>query len=250
MMYTVKQLSDLAGVSVRTLHYYDQIDLLKPDTYGDNGYRYYGDNALLRLQQILFFKELDFSLEKIASIVGNPDFDMIGALRTHKKALQQRMARLDRLIHTVDQTIEHIEGVHKMNQNELFDGFSEEQQAEYEEEAVQRWGDSVKESSRKWKAYSAEKKASIMAEGSAVYLDLVANLDKAPDNPIVQAIIARWHQHIRYFYEPTPEVLLGLANAYTDDPAFASFFAKIDPNLAMYFKQAVPIYVESIAVKG
>jgi DNA-binding transcriptional MerR regulator len=249
-MYTVKQLSDLAGVSVRTLHYYDAIGLLKPEQVRDNGYRYYGNESLLRLQQILFFKELDFSLEDIAEIVGNPDFDMIGALRTHKSALQQRVQRLNKLIHTVDQTIEHINGSQAVEQKDLFAAFTDEQQAVYEKEAYQRWGDSVKESSLRWKSHSAEKRAAIMREGSVIYTDLVAHLESAPDNPEVQTIIARWHQHLRYFYEPTPDVLLGLANAYSDDPAFAEFFTKIHPDLAAYFKLAVPIYVESIAVRS
>src|SRR5207247_1449009 len=130
-MYTVKQLSDLAGVSVRTLHYYDEIGLLKPECYGANGYRFYGDEALLRLQQILFFKELDFSLDEISEIVSNPGFDMIAALRTHKKALQQRQTKLSRLIRTVDQTIQHLQGTAKMEQADMFEGFSEEQQEEY-----------------------------------------------------------------------------------------------------------------------
>ena len=114
MRYTVKQLSDAAGVSPRTLHFYDQIGLLKPDAYGENGYRYYGEAALLRLQQILFFKELDFSLVDIKTTIDRPGFDTLQALRTHRETLQERLVRLSRLIQTVDRTILHIKGELKM----------------------------------------------------------------------------------------------------------------------------------------
>ena len=89
-MYTVKEIAELAGVSPRTLHYYDQIGLLEPTSHGENGYRYYGQDALLKLQQILFFKELDFSLEEINAIISSPDFDVLYALQVHKTSLQQR----------------------------------------------------------------------------------------------------------------------------------------------------------------
>lgn len=90
MTYTVKQLSDLAGVSIRTLHYYDEIGLLKPSLYGENGYRYYGQEALLRLQQILLYREIDMSLKAIKEIVTNPEYDVLDALEGHKKALGKK----------------------------------------------------------------------------------------------------------------------------------------------------------------
>ncbi|HEX7975780.1 MAG TPA: MerR family transcriptional regulator [Anaerolineales bacterium] len=98
MGYTVKQLSGLAGVSARTLHYYDEIGLLHPEQVGQNGYRYYGEGSLLRLQQILFYKELDLSLQEIREILDQPDFDLVRALESHRTALQRRQRRLDRLI--------------------------------------------------------------------------------------------------------------------------------------------------------
>ncbi len=105
MSYTVKQLSDLAGVSIRTLHYYDEINLLKPEAVGANGYRYYGDESLLKLQQILFYRELGLELSGITDIVNRPDFDVQTALESHRKSLQGRVERLNRLIATVDDTI-------------------------------------------------------------------------------------------------------------------------------------------------
>src|SRR5512144_51861 len=106
-MFTVRQLSKLAGVTPRTLHHYDAIGLLKPSRVGENGYRYYGDESLLRLQQILFYRELGISLDDIKKIMGRRAFDVLGALHSHKDALQKQVARLNRLINTVDNTINH-----------------------------------------------------------------------------------------------------------------------------------------------
>jgi DNA-binding transcriptional MerR regulator len=246
MEYTVRQLARLAGVSVRTLHYYDETGLLRPARVGSNGYRHYGAAAVLRLQQILLYKELGLSLDEIAAALDEPGFDLLNALRAHRRALQQRLGRLRRLLQTVDHTIEHLKGNTNMDTKDLFTGFSDAEQAELEREAEARWGESVRESSRKWKAYSAEKKAAIMAEGRDVYLDLVALLDQSPGSPAVQAVIARWHQHMRYFFEPTVEVLRGLATGYNDDPRFKATFDKIHPNLAPFIRSAVEVYCDRL----
>ena len=136
-MFTVKQLSKLAGVTPRTLHHYDEIGLLKPSRVGDNGYRYYGEESVLRLQQILFYRELDIPLEEIKKIMGRRDFDVLGALQTHKDALKKQVTRLNRLIDTVDNTINHLKGNTTMSDKAYFEGFSEEEQEKYAAEAEQ-----------------------------------------------------------------------------------------------------------------
>src|SRR5512134_3722291 len=115
-MLTVKQLSKLAGVTPRTLHHYDEIGLLKPSRVGENGYRYYGEESLLRLQQILLYRELDLPLEDIRKIMGRRDFDVLGALQSHKDALQNQVTRLNRLLGTVDNTIQHLKGEKPMSE--------------------------------------------------------------------------------------------------------------------------------------
>src|SRR5690606_28913210 len=114
MKYTVKQLADLAGVTPRTLHYYDQIGLLRPTWLGDNGYRYYTEESVLRLQQIMFYRELDFSLNEIQAILDEPEFDLLEALKSHKRLLQQRLGRLSELIQTIDRTVLHLQGAKTM----------------------------------------------------------------------------------------------------------------------------------------
>jgi DNA-binding transcriptional MerR regulator len=245
-MLTVKQLSKLAGVTPRTLHHYDEIGLLKPSRVGDNSYRYYGEEAVLQLQQILFYRELGIPLEDIKKIMGRRDFDVMGALRSHKEALQKQVTRLNRLIHTVDNTINHLKGNTIMSEKSLFEGFSEEEQEKYAAEAEELYGsESVRESNRKWKAYPAAKKEAIMAEGKAIYTDMIAAIPKGASSPETQAIVERWRKHLEYFWTPNLDQLLALANGYNDDPRFKANFDKLDPQLAGFIREAVQLYVNA-----
>ena len=244
-VYTVKQLSKLAGVSVRTLHYYDQIGLLEPSSLGANGYRYYGEEALLRLQQILFYRELELSLSEIKAVVGRPDFDVLTALRSHKVALLGRVERLNRLIQTVDNTIDHLKGNENMSAKKIFEGFSEEEQEKYALEAEQMYDpETVRASNRRWKAYPPAEKERILGEGKAIYADLIAAIPKGADNEDVQALIAAWHRHMQYFWSPNDEQLLGLAEMYNTDSRFRANFDSMDPKLAGFMRDAVKVYVE------
>ena len=169
----------MAGVTPRTLHHYDDIGLLKPTRVGENGYRYYAEEALLKLQQILFYRELGFPLDDIKKIMGRRDFDVLGALQSHKDALQKQAVRLNRLLVTVDNTIQHIKGEKIMSQKGLFEGFSEEEQEKYALEAEQLYDpETVRESNRKWKSYSAAKKETIMAEGRQIYQDMIEDTEE------------------------------------------------------------------------
>ena len=245
-MYTVKQLSTLAGVTPRTLHHYDQIGLLKPESIGENGYRYYGEKSMLRLQQILFYRELDMPLDEIKKIMGRRDFDVLAALENHKLELQKRIRRLSHLIETVDKTINHLKGENIMSPKGLFEGFSEEQQEEYARQAEQMYDpETVRASNRKWKSYSAEKKQAILDEGKQVYLDMIAAMPKGADSPEVQAIVERWRKHMDYFWTPNLDQLLGLATMYGQSPDFKANFDQMHPDLADFMKEAVMVYVEA-----
>ena len=244
-MYTVKQLSKLAGVSVRTLHYYDEIGLLKPSSLGNNGYRYYSDKALFRLQQILFYREMDLDLLKIKTVIDDKSFDLVTALQSHRLALQEKINRLQALIQTVDTTIMHIIGEVNMSKTKIFEGFSEEKQKQYEQEAKKLWGeDSVGKSVKLWNSYSPQQKEQIKQEGGAIYTDLIASMSKSPESAEVQAILKCWHQHLRYFYEPTLEVLRGLGNAYNEHPDFNATFTAMHPDLPAFLQKAINRYVD------
>ena len=245
-MYTVKQLSDMAGVTPRTLHHYDQIGLLKPSAVGGNGYRYYEEEALYRLQQILFYRELDLPLDNIKKIMGRRDFDVLSALQSHRFALQGQVERLNRLIQTVDKTILHLKGEQKMSPKNLFDGFTEEEQNHYEAQAMQMYDpEMVKASNRKWKNYSAAEKEKIGVEGQAIYQDMIAAMDKSAEAPEVQAIVGRWRKHIEYFWLPDNDQLLGLADLYNTSPEFFQNFEATKPGLAAFMKKAIAVYVKN-----
>jgi MerR family transcriptional regulator, thiopeptide resistance regulator len=248
-MYTVKQLSDLADISVRTLHYYDEIDLLKPTQVGTNSYRYYDDAALLRLQQILFYREIGFELLQIKEILDAPDFDLISALRSHRTVLQDKIARLKNLINTVDSTIMHVTGEINMSKKRLFEPFSEEKQKEYEREARLQYGpENVNESIKRWNSYTQEQRDAIMEEGSLIYQDIVKALEAEidPHSDVVQAMLDRWQNHLRYFYEPNLDVLRGLGELYNTEPGFIETFQKMHVRLPEYLQTAIAHYVDEL----
>lgn len=245
-MFTVKQLAKLAGITPRTLHYYDKIGLLKPSQVGGNGYRYYADESLLRLQQILLYRELGMPLEIIKEILDSPDFEVQVALVKHRSALRQRITHLERLVQTVDHTIAHLRGEINMSDKQLFEPFNEEQVAEYEKEAAEMYDpETVKASYKKWRNYTTADKQRIGEEGNAVYRDLLAAMPKGAASPEVQACIERWRRHMDYFWTPNLEQLLGLADLYNDDPRFRLNYDKIDPRLAPFMREAVKVYVKN-----
>lgn len=257
-MYTVKQLSDLAGVSVRTLHYYDEFGLLRPSKIGTNGYRYYDDAAVLRLQQILFYRELGMELAQVRDLLDQPGFDLTAALHAHRSALQGKIQRLQSLVQTVDDTLKHLSGEdeamgkkdkNKDDKKKLFKGFSEKKQKEYEREARLQYGpDIVNESVARWEGYGKAKQAEIMAEAGDIYTDLVAAMkDGLPaGSETVNAILRRWHDNIRYFYEPTLDILRGLGTHYNTDPAFQKTFRKFHDDLPAYLEQVIVAYVDEL----
>ncbi len=248
-MYTVKQLADLAHISVRTLHYYDTIGLLAPSQIGANGYRYYDEDAVLKLQQILFFRELDVSLSAIKAILDRPDFDVVTALHAHRAALHDRMERLNTLIQTVDSTILHLTGEVAMSKKKLFTGFTAEEEERYTEQARELYGaDEVNASYKRWNSYTPQQKDAIKAEGGAIYADIAAAIEsgQSPDSADVQACVARWHQHLRYFYEPSIERLRGLGQLYVDSPDFAANLSQFHAELPAFMQRAITIYCDGL----
>ena len=243
-MFTVKQLSTLAGVTPRTLHHYDQIGLLKPSQIGENGYRYYGEDAALRLQQILFYRELGLPLDDIKKIMGRRDFDVLAALENHKAEIQKRTVRLQRLIETVDNTISYLKGQKIMDNKQIFYGFTPEEEEKYAREAEQMYDPKiVRESNRKWKAYGKQKQQSILDEGKKIYVEMIAVMPNGASSPEAQALVERWRAHMDYFWTPSLEQLSSLAEMYVNDPRFRANFDAMDTQLADFMLEAVTFYV-------
>jgi hypothetical protein len=173
--------------------------------------------------------------------MGRRDFDVLGALQSHKDALKKQVARLNRLINTVDNTINHLKGKDIMNEKEYFEGFSEAEQEKYALEAEELYGaEGVRASMKKWKGYSAEEKKRIMEEGS-----MIAAMPKGANSPEAQVIVERWRKHMEYFWTPNLDQLLALANGYVEDPRFKATFDKMHPELAKFMREAIRNYVEN-----
>ena len=246
-MHTVKKVSKLAGVSVRTLHYYDEIGLLKPSSVGANGYRHYDDAALFRLQQILLYREMDIELAQIRRILDDEAFDPFTALEQHRATLTRKIERLGTLIETVDTTLFHLLGEINMSNKHIFDGFNEEKQKQYEQQAIKEYGkESVQASMKRWNRYSKAEQAAIKQEGGAIYADIVANMEQGPQSAEVQALLGRWHQHLRHFYEPSMARLRGLGSSYHEHPDFNATFAAMHPELPAFLQQAINHYVDEL----
>ena len=241
--YTVNRLAKLAGVTHRTLHYYDQIGLLKLSRYRENGYRSYGEKEFLKPQQILFFGELDFGLEEINSILSRPYFDYVEAHKSHRKLLAKKSRRLKELIGTVDATIEKLKGEREMDIKEYYEGFSDEQIARYRNEVRQRWGeDTLKESDVRLLKMGKKKFKEIQAQGGRIFHGLADNMEKGPESPEVQKLVAEWRQWLENFHHYSEEGILGLGQMYSGHPEFASFFAKYHEDLPEFFTKAVEYY--------
>lgn len=246
MAYTVKAVSDLAGVSIRTLHHYDEIGLLKPTESTASGYRLYTSEDLERLQQVLFFRELGFSLQEIKGIISRPDFDRRRALLDHRQLLLERQGRLERLIQSVDRTLQAMERGMEMDEKEMFDGFDH---AQYEEEARQRWGQTreYQESARRAKRYSKSDWEAIQQEGQQITLGVAALMDQDPSDPRVQELVRQWHQLINdRFYTCSTEVFRGIGNGYVEDSRFTAFYDKVRPGLASFMNAAMSLYCDNL----
>jgi len=252
--YTVRQLAKMAGVSVRTLHHYDQIGLLEPSSRTEAGYRLYMEKDLLRLQQVLFYRELDFPLDAIRTILDLPGFNQIEALRDHRRMLSERAERLARLLRTVDRTIARLTGEDKMplTDEELYEGFSpkeKEQLKGYEVEERERWGETAAESQRRVRQMSKAQWQAVQQEGDAATRLMGETMGRPVSDPDVQAAIARHHACIENFYPCSAEMYRGLGQMYVDDPRFTATYDKIRPGLAMFMRDAMAYYAEHTLTK-
>ena len=197
--YSVKKLAKLAGVSVRTLHHYDRIGLLKPSIRTEAKYRLYGEKELIRLQQILFYKELDFSLSDILAILEEPNFNVLTALESHKLALKARQDRLATLLSTIDKTISTLTGERVMLTNEeLYEGFPKGEA--YRNEAVAKYGaDVVDESETKLRKVGKSDFTKLKADQQEIAQTLAAMMTLDPTSEAVQHQIARHYANIGDF---------------------------------------------------
>lgn len=253
MSYTVKQLSKLSGVTVRTLHFYEEIGLFKPAYYGSNGYRYYEEPQLLQLQQILFFKELGFTLKQIQKVVGKSDFDQLAALNSHRKALSQEWEKIGLLLETIDKTIKHVKGKKKMKDKEMFDGFNitlvKVKEGEPYSEAEKIVVQSVKKPTQS--AEDVEKRGktyydNITKTAHALFNELAQCIEKGidPASNEVQKIIKKHHAFTEQTHSATKEVYKAMAKLYAEHPELRKQLEPFHSNLATFMAEAMKLFAD------
>jgi DNA-binding transcriptional MerR regulator len=248
MIYRIKAISDLSGVSIRTLHHYDAIGLLKPHSVTEAGYREYSQDELQKLRQILFFRELDFSLSDIKRILDDPEFDQIEALKMHRRLLVEKRKRLGSLIRSIDTTVSSRESNSFSRSNQvMFEGLSESTIDEYREEARQKWGGSIAWAQSEERTNSHTKKDwdSIKTTTDEINQTIVSGMSRGANDSEVQTAVANWHALIdQRFYSCSLETFAGLGEMYVDDERFRSHYEQIASGLDEFMRDAIRVYVK------
>ncbi|TDK56255.1 MerR family transcriptional regulator [Bacillus salipaludis] len=249
MEYTVQKLGKLAGISTRTLRYYDEIGILKPARINSSGYRIYGQAEVDRLQQILFYRELGVSLDNIKKIVTAPSFDGAQALREHREKLLEKRAQLEVLIANVEKTIALSEGRIDMSDQEKFEGFKQkmidDNEKKFGEEVRQKYGnDAVEKSNAKVKNMTQEQYQEVTALEQQVREALAqAFATGDPAGELAQKAADLHKQWLTYYWSGySKEAHAGLAQMYVDDDRFRAYYDKEQPGIAEFLRDAIRIY--------
>lgn len=247
--YTVQQLASLSGVSVRTLHHYDQIGLLVPAFLGENGYRYYGAAELLRLQQILLHREFGLVLKDIGPLLDQGGADLVDQLRQHKATLEAEAARFRLLVETIDRTIVSLTtlGEQKMEHADLYKGFSADKQAGYEADMAQQYGkDAVERGAANVKGMDPARRQALMDELAEIELTMAHLLRQgvAPEDARLAPLVERHRAWVGAMWgRPCPpEAHAGLAEMYSAHPDFQVRYESIAAGLGDYLSAAIKVH--------
>ncbi|EIM08536.1 MerR family transcriptional regulator [Planococcus antarcticus DSM 14505] len=249
MEYTVQKLGNLAGISTRTLRYYDEIDLLKPARKSSSGYRIYGQQEVDKLQQILFFRELGMELEQIRNIVNDPNFDGSRALEEHREKLLAKRMQLDLLITNVEETISTKEGESIMTDKEKFQGFKQnlvnDNEQQYGSEIRSKYGDDLVDNSNAKMLNMSEQQ---YLEFTRLEQQVLASLEDAVKTNDPSSVVAQQtadlHRQWLDFTWPTysKEAHRSLAEMYVADERFASYYDKVHPRAGQFLRDAIVSY--------
>ncbi|MFI8522348.1 MerR family transcriptional regulator [Streptomyces sp. NPDC085481] len=243
MEWSIQEIARKAGTTSRTLRHYGELGLLEPSRIGANGYRYYDQAALVRLQRILLLRELGLSLPAIAEVLEGQR-DTSAALRTHLALLEQERERIGRQIEAVRTTLHKTERGEELMADEMFDGFDH---TKYEEEVTERWGrDAYQEGDRWWRSLSDAEKKAFMAEQAGIARDFgrAAREGLGPDSDEVQAIARRQYAWLSTTSTPTKEYVIGLGQMYVDDPRFAKNYDQHGEGAAVLVRDAMTVFAE------
>ena len=236
---TIKEVSKACNVSVRTLHHYDQIGLLSPSERTDAGYRLYGEAELIRLQQILFFRELDFSLKEIKILLDLPGFNLLEALRKHRSLLLLKKERITRLISLTNQILE---GEAQMDFKILDNQEISTMKDQYRKEVEQRWKDTstYKKYHERTRTYTKEVWKEIERKMQNFFQELNCLKPRTPDDPVVQEWLEKYRSFIdEYFYPCSKDTLIQLSELYISDERFQQFIDREGDGLSTYLHQII-----------
>lgn len=249
MEYTVQKLGQLAGVSTRTLRYYDEIGILKPARINSSGYRIYGEVEVDRLQQILFYRELGVNLEEIGEILNNPDFNGLNALKEHYRNLLMKQKQLEQLIKNVEKTIGLKEGRNQMSNHEKFDGFKkrmiEDNESKYGTEIREKYGENIVNASyQKFGSMTEEQYAGFEKLGEELMNSLEAAFQTGNSAGEEAMRVAELHKEwLMYTWRSySREAHAGLARMYVEDERFTAYYDKRQPGLALFLRDAILNY--------
>ena len=246
--YLVKQVSDITGVSIRTLHYYDEIGLLKPTRRTAAGYRLYSERDLLRLQQIMISRSLGLSLEEIRDSLENPEFDYASALRRQRSTLIERLGTTHRMIASIDVTLRGLgEPRASFNVSALFDGFDP---GLYADETHYRWGrtNAFEQSTDRTRHYTETDWALLKSELDAIWQDAATAMQDGalPSSETARVIVERHRSHInRWFYDLTPEGHVGLSQVWETDSRFQSNIDRFGAGLTHWLGTAISFVADN-----
>lgn len=251
MEYSIKKLASLAGVTTRTLRYYDEIGILKPARVNSSGYRIYGQHEVDRLQQIMLYREMGVALETIHEIITQKSFDEISALTKHMEKLLTQRQQLDQLIANVQKTIDYKEGRIHMSDNEKFEGFKrklvEDNEQKYGKEVRERYGENVVDkSNQKMLRMTKEEYEEFEQLGQEVLDTLQEALGTGnPAGTLAQKAAKLHHKWLTYtFPQYSKEAHAGLAQMYVDDERFTQYYDKVQPGMALFLRDAILIYTD------
>lgn len=251
MEYTIQKLAAMAGVSTRTLRYYDEIGLLKPARINSSGYRIYGQAEVDKLQQILFYRELEVGLEQIKDIINAPDFDVLKALREHLDKLLVKRKKVETLISTVEKTIAEKEGRIVMSDKEKFEGFKqkliEENEKKYGKEAREKYGDEAVERSNQQFRNMSEEEYKKLINLEKEIKDILAEAMKEgdPASSLAQKAAQLHREWISFCWGTyDKEAHRGIAQMYVDDERFTAYYDDKQPGTARFLRDAIFIYTE------
>ncbi|MGX4668132.1 MerR family transcriptional regulator [Cerasibacillus sp. JNUCC 74] len=237
----VKEVAALVGISVRTLHHYDAIGLLKPGHKTETGYRIYTDKELERLQQILFFKELGFSLKKIKEIMDSPSYNQIEALKVQQKMLLAKQKQINTMLETIEKTIKHSKGEITMSNQERFKGFDFRSNP-YEQEARERWGNEVEEANKKINNLSSYERKDLENSMIEIYCNLSTIRHQDPASEEAQQWIGMWFDLLNCIGTYSLTAFKGLGKMYVEDERFTKNIDKFGDGLAKFMQEAMAIY--------